>query len=247
MARIRIGRLLPGYTGVGVGSRAPVRGTSLFSDGESVVIAKRIPGREIAIELICSSLGRELGLPIPEPVLLADVEKNWYFGSVDVGHPNLSQVVTASDSAIINKLESWPGLLNAACFDEWIANPDRCDENLLFDGLGFILIDHGMAIPQGMRADDWSDDFYNNALLDIASDNCGRAENQRAKLAVEAQKWCHSVQNYDTAYDESHLPDLIREEHKQQICKFLRMRVTALGDVLYRKLNPVQGALNLND
>ncbi|WP_044489422.1 HipA family kinase [Enterobacter sp. R4-368] len=247
MARIRIGRLLPGYRDVGIGSRAPVRGISLFAEGESVVIAKRIPSREIAVELICSSIGRELGLRIPEPVLLADADKNWYFGSVDVGHPNLSQVVTASDNAIISKLESWPGLLSAACFDEWIANPDRCDDNLLFDGLGFILIDHGMAIPQGMDASDWSDDYYTNALLDIASDNCGRAENERSKLAVAAQEWCYSVQGFDAAYDESHLPDVIRQEHKQQISKFLRERVAALGDVLYRKLNPVQGALNLND
>lgn len=247
MAHIRIGRLLPGYKEVGIGHRAPVRGVSLFTEGECTVIAKQLSDREIAVELICSCLGRELELPIPEPVLLADVNKQWFFGSVDVGHPNLTQVAIASDSAIINKLAQWEGLLQAACFDEWIANPDRSDENLLFDGLGFLLIDHGLAIPQGMPPEDWSDDFYNNQLLDVMSDSCQQTEQKRSELANEARGWCHSAEAYGVSYAPSAFPDFIDNGYKQQIARFLQSRISHLGDQLYRKLNPAQGALSFDD
>ncbi|MEB6631858.1 HipA family kinase [Kluyvera cryocrescens] len=247
MAQIRIGRLLPGYSEVGIGHKAPVRGVSLFDEGECTVIAKKLSTREIAVELICSCLGRELELPIPEPVLLADINKQWFFGSLDVGHPNLTQVAIASDAAIIAKLGEWPGLLQAACFDEWIANPDRGDENLLFDGQGFLLIDHGMAIPMGMKADDWSDDFYNNQLLDVVNGTCSQAEQKRGELAGQARDWCHSAGFFGEAYEPSSFPSFLDVEYTQQISDFLKQRVCRLGDQLYQKLNPLQGALSLND
>ncbi|PKH18308.1 hypothetical protein CIG19_21175 [Enterobacterales bacterium CwR94] len=247
MVHLRIGRLLPGYREVGFGSCSPVRGISLFAEGECAVIAKKIPDREIAVEVICSCIGREFGLPIPEPVLLLNSDNNWFFGSVDIGHPNLMQVATASDAAIIGKLEKWPPLIQAACFDEWIANPDRGNENLLFDGSGFFLIDHGMAIPSGMPADDWSDDYYNNQLLEIVTGSCERADDLRLKKAKEAQGWSSTIEKFDTAYDFSALPSVIDDSLKLKISKFLRERVIKLGDELYRKLNPHQGALNFHD
>lgn len=247
MTHIRIGRLLPGYSEVGIGHKAPVRGVSLFEGGECTVIAKKLSTREIAVELICSCLGRELELPIPEPVLLADIDRQWFFGSIDVGHPNLTQVATASDTAIIAKLGEWPGLIQAACFDEWIANPDRGDENLLFDGQGFLLIDHGMAIPQGMRSDDWSDDFYNNQLLEVINDTCIPNEQQRSKLANQAREWCHSAELFEGAFVSTSFPSFIEDNYKQQISNFLKQRVQLLGEKLYQKLNPLQGALKLDD
>lgn len=217
-------------------------------DGEEVyVIAKLIPNRELAVELICSCIGREVGLPIPEPVLLLDADHRWFFASVDTGHPNLQQVATCSDAAIISKLELWPGLLKAACFDEWIANSDRGDGNLLFDGNGFILIDHGLAIPQGMNADDWSDDYYNNHLLDVVNNGCGRSEPVRAQKANEALEWSSQVGRFSSLLDDEALPDLIDSNHRLFMSKFLTDRIAKLGSELYRKLNPSQGALNLND
>ncbi|TXE58167.1 HipA family kinase [Serratia nematodiphila] len=247
MTSIRVGRLLPGFNDVGFGSRSPVRGTSQFSTGEQTVIAKRIPTREIAVELICSCIGREIGLPIPEPVLLADEDKNWYFGSVDVGHPNLMQVATASDTAIMSKLEQWPQLLQAACFDEWIANSDRGNENLLFDGSGFLLIDHGLAVPSGMSSNDWSDDYYNNQLLDVVMSSCERTEEKRTAIACSARDWSNNISDFDTAYDENAFPNIISAHHKSQVSVFLKDRISRLGDELYKKLNPLQGVLALND
>ncbi|MGK3125920.1 HipA family kinase [Candidatus Pantoea formicae] len=247
MVRLKIGRLLPGFKSLGVGSRLPVRGTAFIDNAESTVIAKRIPDRELAVEVICSCIGREIGLPIPEPVLLLDPDAKWYFGSIDLGHPNLQQVAVCSDAAIISKLERWPGLVKAACFDEWIANPDRGDENMLFDGNGFILIDHGLAIPEGMRSEDWTDDFYCNQLLDMISGGCEGSSQMRAAKAQEMREWSSKFKGFSTIYGSESFPDYIAPEHKKMMSDFLTERINRLGTELYRKLNPEQGALNLDD
>lgn len=245
--RLKIGRLLPGFMSLGIGSRLPVRGTALIDSGEFTVIAKRIPDRELAVELICSCIGREIGLPIPEPVLLLDPDSIWYFGSIDLGHPNLKQVAICSDSAIIAKLEAWPSLVKAACFDELIANPDRGDENLLFDGNGFILVDHGLAIPEGMRSSDWTDDYYSNQLLDVISDGCSSSNVLRTAKANEMRDCSTQLEEFSTIYSPDSFPEYIEPNYRKSLSDFLSKRINRLGSELYRKLNPLQGALNLDD
>lgn len=247
MVRLKIGRLLPGFKSLGIGSRLPVRGTALFDSGETTVIAKRIPSRELAVELICSCIGREIGLPIPEPVLLIDYDDAWYFGSIDLGHPNLQQVAVCSDAAIIAKLEGWAGLVKAACFDEWIANPDRGDENLLFDGNDFILIDHGLAIPEGMRPGDWTDDYYSNHLLDVVSSGCGGSSIDRSAKAQEMIALSAQFEGFSAIYSPEAFSECIEPHHRKKLSDFLTARINKLGSELYRKLNPEQGALDLND
>jgi hypothetical protein len=165
--KLLVGRLLPGAQEVGHGANRPVRGIAATASGEIAVVAKRVSTREIAVEIICAAIGRAAGLPIPEPVLLMDHEDVWHYGSVDSSHPNLSRFVCTDDASILGELERWPSLLPAACFDELIANPDRHDGNLLYDGSGFFLIDHGLCIPLGMNPQERSDDYHLNRLLDL--------------------------------------------------------------------------------
>lgn len=247
MARLKIGRLLPGFRSVGIGSRRLVRGTALIDNEEFTVIAKSIPDRELAIELVCSCIGREIGLPIPEPVLLLNADGQWHFGSIDLGHPNLQQVAVCDDAAIIAKLERWPGLVKAACFDEWIANPDRGDENLLFDGNGFILIDHGLAIPQGMSSSDWTDDYYSNQLLDVVNGGCRGSSTEKTARAQEMMEWSTNVGGFSSIYGPDAFPEYIEPKYRETLSDFLTARIESLSSELYRKLNPEQGALNLND
>lgn len=244
---VRIGRLLPGGTEVGEGANRPVRCVAATHSGEVAVIAKRLAIREIAVEVVCAAVGRAAGLPIPEPLLLVDDHQTWHYGSVDVGHPNLAQYVSASDSSVLDELEKWPPLLHAACFDELIANPDRHDGNLLYDGAGFFLIDHGMCIPHNMAATDTSDDYHNNQLLELQIDICSDdILTQRA--ASGAREWTMNSGASSIELVDQAMVEHIELKPKEELLSFLRNRIAILGDLLHDRIKPSQqGRLRLND
>ena len=247
VAKILVGRLLPGAQEVGEGANRPVRGIAATSSGEIAVIAKRIKDREIAVEVICAMVGRAAGLPIPEPVLLLDNANVWYYGSVDVRHPNLSHYVSSNDSSIMDELERWPALLPAACFDELIANPDRHDGNLLYDGQGFFLIDHGMCIPLGMSANDKSEDYHLNRLLDLQIGIC-RNELSIQRAANHSREWVELSAKTSVTHAEEHASEGLSLEIQQQLVSFLKGRVAMLGDLLHERIKPEkQRSLGFND
>ena len=244
---VRIGRLLPGGTEVGEGSNRPVRCVAATHFGEVTVIAKKLPVREIAVEVVCAAVGRAAGLPIPEPLLLVDDQQVWHYGSADMGHPNLAQYVSASDSSVLDELKKWPALLHAACFDELIANPDRHDGNLLYDGAGFFLIDHGMCIPHSMSATDTSDDYHNNQLLDLQINTC--SDDISTQRAVSgAQEWIKNSGASSIELADQAMVEHIELKPKEELLSFLRSRIAILGDLLHDRIKPSQqGRLRLND
>lgn len=247
VSKVRLGLILPGGTEVGEGSNKPKRCMASTHAGEIAVIAKRLPLREISVEIVCAVVGRAAGLPIPEPVLLVDDNKVWHYGSADTGHPNLAQFVMPTDTSVLDELIKWPSLLQAACFDELIANPDRNDGNLLYDGDGFFLIDHGMCIPHGMSAVDVSDDYHSNQLLGMHEALC-KDELSIKRAANGAREWSirvgpSSVDSADSIAVED--ADLAA---KGELLSFLRGRMAILGDLLYNKIKPSQqGRFWFND
>lgn len=241
-ALIRVGRLLPGAQLVGSGSNQPWRGIAATVAGEVAVITKKISRREIAVEIVCAALGRAVGLPVPEPLLLLDADNEWHFASADVGHPNLSQLVSPKDASVLDELERWPDLIAAACFDELIANPDRHDGNILFDGQGFLLIDHGLCIPSGMKPDDDSEDYYSNRFLELAISAC-RDDVSTERAARRAAEW---ALNKPLAALEDTEQSLSENLQPNQLISFLKERITSLGDMLHNKIKPTaQGRLNI--
>lgn len=235
--QIRVGRLLPGGQLLGEGSNKPLRGIAATISGEVAVIAKKISNREISVEIICAALGRSAGLPIPEPLLLLDANNDWHFGSADIGHPNLAQIVCSEDQSILDELEKWPELLAAACFDELVANPDRHDGNILFDGLGFLLIDHGLCIPSKMMPNDASEDYYINRFLELAISAC-RDEVSIQRTAKRALEWAEQKSKPAVeAVAASNFEHLGSPTQNQLIC-FLKERIITLGEILHSKIKP---------
>ncbi|NIF23075.1 HipA family kinase [Candidatus Pantoea multigeneris] len=127
-----------------------------------VVFAKIIDPREICVEAFCAILGRELGIPIPKPYLiLADDTtldiippgKNaLMFGSEDAAYPSFRRYADCRQS--YEKLQNFKASLDVGVFDEWIANHDRNVGNILYDGGDdFLFIDHGLALPESLPAD----------------------------------------------------------------------------------------------
>lgn len=183
---IRKGILLPDSQPVGVGINDARRGTADIGSEQIAVIFKRLPELELAAELFCAVLARELALPAPEPLLLFDPARGMYlFGSVDLEYPNslrsfnidpLSPDQSALD-LLLAAVRAWPRVKEVTAFDEWIHNRDRNLGNLLFVGADeFSIIDHGRAldidIPHNSR----------NILCDILRDGCGDDKAQRALL-----------------------------------------------------------------
>lgn len=150
MDKLRIGVFLDGARPVGEGIRGALRGFALLENEEVPVIAKYLSERELLCEILCAQLGRELDLPIPEPLLLFDGNKQPVFGSADIGYPNLNHFIQnqQSSNVILNKLKKWVHLQSASFFDELIFNADRHCGNLLYDGNAFHLIDHGLTLHQ---------------------------------------------------------------------------------------------------
>lgn len=238
-SKIRVGRLLPGGAEVGEGANKPIRGIAATQAGEIAVVAKQVSSREIAVEVICALLGRAAGLPIPEPLLLLDQNNVWHYGSADVGHPNLAQFVSTTNPSVLDELERWPELLSAACFDELIANPDRHDGNLLYDGAGFFLIDHGLCIPRGMPAAELSDDYHSNQLLDIHISTC-RDEVAKQRSVNCSKSWV--MENGERSIDQAEQASAggLDGTSQQQLLCFLKGRVAILGDLLHDRIKPRQ-------
>lgn len=153
---IRMGRMIPGAKPLGIGISGSVEGIAAFADGECKVIAKALPAHEIATEIYCSLVARELALPVAPPALLLDIDgTTLLFGSINDGYPNFAQAIQLDpkvpDAAAMNRffsvLRDWSAAPEVASFDTWIDNRDRNPSNWLWKNKNdWLLIDHGKAL-----------------------------------------------------------------------------------------------------
>lgn len=127
----------------------------LASGGRTIAYVKVLPPRKIAVEVLCALLAKHLGLPVAAPLLVrVPGEADLRFGAAFIDAPPFRRAVKLEGTAALKRIRAWKQLVPSACFDEWIANPDRHAGNLLHDGkAGFWLIDHDAALDAG-HADD---------------------------------------------------------------------------------------------
>lgn len=146
----------------------------LEHDGSLVMaFVKRLPEREMTVEVVCAVLGGMLGLPVPDPALVQMPDGEIRFGSMAEKVPSFRHIL-AADAAAFARLKTWPQLAAGACFDEWIVNTDRHPGNVLHDGLkSFWLIDHGKALELPCNADTMRNP---NWLFEIARHECDEAQ-----------------------------------------------------------------------
>lgn len=155
----------------------------------------------LLVEIITALIGRELGLPIPEPLLVADpVKQDVYFGCIEIQHPDLTRFLeikdnrplnTQANQAIYRKLSAWEYLDQSCVFDEWIANDDRNLGNVLFNGkASFHLIDHNRAMRLPFAENKPIED---NFLMKVNVAYNGREEIDALRLKREAQRVVNSI------------------------------------------------------
>lgn len=123
--------------------------------GEEVdAYIKLVPPQEILSEVVCALAGQVLGLPIPRPFVVIDKENYMghghnriLFASENAGHPSLKRRILDGEEWVNDALLDWKQIHDAAVFDDWIANIDRNQGNLLVGGEDdFVMIDHGRAL-----------------------------------------------------------------------------------------------------
>lgn len=121
------------------------------------------PGPLVA-EVVCALLGRAVGLPIPEPFVVA-IHKGslprsrftksgntiYAFGCLALGGQDFAQLLHRDSTTSLELLLQWEHLLPAAAFDEWTANVDRNLGNIVFAAQSLWLIDHAEALGGAAR------------------------------------------------------------------------------------------------
>lgn len=124
------------------------------NQGEFPAYIKRCRHEEgLCIEIISSLIGLMLNIPIPKPILVLVepghpqivVDKpTFLFGSRKYDMPSFERFLmdhSLSDECLLE----FSGLHSIVAFDELIANPDRNNANILYDGETFRFIDHEKA------------------------------------------------------------------------------------------------------
>lgn len=121
---------------------------------------KVLRSHQLANELLCATIGREIGLSIPTPYLLEVLPEDlpdshllrepgallYAFGSDDASHPSLRRRMERRTSLDYSLISGWRGWENGATFDQWVANGDRHGGNILMESREVMwLIDHDYA------------------------------------------------------------------------------------------------------
>lgn len=143
--------------------------------GQKVAFIKVLPNNQLISETACALLARALGLNVPPPYLVRvhkeqlrqsrkwgkDETEKICFGSEEIDHLSLARIlfpkrkgksVPVHPSVMIKirqQVAACEGFQETAIFDEWIANGDRHEGNLLWDGRKFYLIDHSHSLTGG--------------------------------------------------------------------------------------------------
>jgi hypothetical protein len=233
---IRAGRIV-NFTGpAGNGIFGTQRVKLAFRDirYEVDAYAKRLTDLEFLVELMAALMGKEIGLPIPEPVVaLSETDEVW-FASVDMKFPDLSRHLfidnnqipnTPQNTEIFYRLANWPAIQHAIEFDEWIANKDRNIGNVLFDGKDqFYLIDHNLAMQPPFTPETPIENALLNVKLEFTLDEPDR-NNLRHQLEA-------LINTFDPA-----LPQTIANRLKAQIRKIDDGILNGMVDFLTQRLN----------
>lgn len=126
-------------------------GSILTPSGESRAYLKPVTPESALAEICAAAISQTLSLSVPDIFLVQDpghfLDSCCLIGSEDAGAPSLSHLVDSQDPDVAEAFLGWKNLEQAAVFDEWIANEDRNQGNMLYDGRGgWYLIDHSRSM-----------------------------------------------------------------------------------------------------
>ena len=220
------------------------KGSILADNGQAIAFVKIFPNsQQLISEVVCALIGRALGLNIPRPFLVSverDVlpeSKHWKpgqenclgFGSEEENHRGFGRFIKSNPAEARELLSGWDDWKRTVWFDEWMANPDRHFNNILYDGgrKKFWLIDHSHALtgPNWTPVDLIANGKTRNLLIDpyIAS-LTQEDKNEWKDVALnEAQKY-NGIQ-FDSLAERARMHRYTDDAHIDAVINFLRKRV----------------------
>ncbi len=223
------------------------RGPIETATGKTFAYVKLLPTKELINELVSSVLGRTIGMPIP-PGFIVLVSREDYpdseflshqatdkalaFGVESIGYPDLKRRVKIEGDTVIDELfRTWTGWGEAMTFDEWVANRDRNQGNLLLGGPGEVwLIDHGQAFtgPNWSAADLDPSIAVRNEIARVIAPRLALPERHRAlRRATEMSEECRKVSGRDVL-KEAFIAAFTSEEEIEALRNFIEQRVNEL-------------------
>jgi hypothetical protein len=244
--------LMPGAhlvnSGVSQTWKAPIK----TENGNNIIaFVKILPINQIISEIVGALLGKALGLKMPAPYLVK-VNKNYLpdtskwpsndneliaFGSADINFPSFSRF-TKHDPIIRDLLYKWGYLKRTIIFDIWIANIDRHDGNLLFDGVDFWLIDHGYALtgPNWKPVDLKPSVSVENKLLSPMIPAMTTTDKHSLKLLAETEAHRYEKINIGDLKSLGKIENIGTAEQASAVLNFLHKRIDEVVTILCNKI-----------
>lgn len=261
---IELANVVPGATLLGAENKG-VNETFVGSidtvSGRYRAYIKVLGGRQLVNELLSSTVGRAVGLPIPQGYLLkvfpSDLPDSVVlkkqngevlaFGTRDVGQPSLKRRIKKDGNSVLSVLfRDWKEWDEAVIFDDWIANVDRNPGNLLIGSPGEVwLIDHGHSFtgPEWKEADLIPDKIFPNKLGDLHFSTLTLPERMGVREKAGNLSLNFGLVDPDAALSASITDKLLSVSELKAIKDFLRLRVAKLIDIVSSRLGiPNMGA-----
>jgi hypothetical protein len=225
-------------------------GDALTPTGDVRLYVKQAPPGEILAECLCAVLGSALGLPVPRVFLVHDpaawIGSRLLVGSEDAGMPSLRHHLDRAAPGLTAALAAWPQLHTVALFDEWIANPDRNQGNLLWDAADqWLLIDHARALgawPPGAPVPDPEHPEVNQLAAVVLALEGDLGPQRLRKHAAPFGATCRKIDPQQTL-EAARCHTLGMVERAAHTLSFLERRIDCLPALLAR--HGRQGELNL--
>lgn len=222
-----------------------------------VRLARPMP---VVAELLCSVIGRALGLPVPEPfaihlppIVLANSKMlpetgALAFASHDIGGQTFNQLLKKDSPAAHAMLAKWSHLVPVATFDEWLANPDRNLGNIMFASNALWIIDHAEAFG-GSKAEMFGltaitkDTFTNQLGVHLAA----LLSEARIERLEACKTWVDMTASKLDVADAIACADISRwqdQDQRVELLNFVNTRLTLTHSLLCNRLGHPQ--LNLS-
>lgn len=212
----------------------------------------------VVAELVCAVIGRALGLPVPEPFVVAipkgclphstrldhDQELTFAFASRDIGGETFAQLLREDSTHAQAILEQWTHLAPVAAFDEWMANTDRNFGNILFVAQSLWLIDHAEGLGGSARAlfslGEIVKDRLTNHIGDVLASFSAKERIRQLKIA---RQWVDERAATLSLLDAMHCASVDRwltAEGQRELLDFVTQRLTATHALLCQRLGQPQ-------